>query len=214
MRQLVLAGLLAVSVSAQTATIGVFTHSDDVGAPPLKGSATFDAASGEYTVTGSGADIWDRADEFHYLWREMSGNFVVAATTRFVTGGNPHRKASIMLRESLDSGAPFLHLAIHGDGMPSLQFRSTKGDTVQTVDFPIEGPGVWTLKLQRQGSAITVWTAKDGGALVERGGTQTTLGNPVMVGLAVASHTRDAVHTVVFSHVSVEPIPAPATSRP
>jgi hypothetical protein len=214
MRQVLLACLLAASVSAQSNTIGVFTHSDDVGAPRLKGSATFDAATSEYTVTGSGTDIWDRADEFHYLWREMSGNFVVTATTRFVTGGNAHRKASIMLRQSLDTDAPFLHLAIHGDGMPSVQFRSTKGDTVNTLDFPIEGPGVWTLKLQRQGSAVTVWTAKDGAALVERGSTQTTLGNPVMVGLAVASHTRDAVNTVVFSHVSVEPIPAPAAARP
>jgi hypothetical protein len=115
-----------------------------------------------FQIIGSGADIWGKADEFHYLWREMSGNFAVTATAKFLTDGIGHRKASIMLRKSLDPDSPFIHLAIHGDGLSSVQFRNTKADNVNTVDFPVEGPGSWKLKLVRQGSTITVWIAKDG----------------------------------------------------
>jgi len=212
MRALLLACLLAAPAFAQTATVGVFTKSDDVGAQPIKGSSAFDSATRQYKVTGSGTDIWARADEFHYLWREISGNFAVTATTKFLTDGNPHRKASIMLRKTLDTDSAFLHLAIHGDGMPAIQFRSAKADTVNTLDFPIEGPGVFTLKLARQGSTVTFWVAKEGGALRELGHTTNTLGSPVLVGLAVASHTRDAVHTVVFSDVSVEQAQPPAAA--
>jgi TolB protein len=209
MRELLLA-CLAVSVLTQGGGFGLFRGSDDVGAPPLKGSAEFDAATGEYRVTGTGADIWARADQFHYLWREMSGNFAVSATTKFLTDGNAHRKASIMLRKTTDTDSPFIHLAIHGDGMPSVQFRSAKADTVNTLDFPIEGSGVFSLKLVREGSTITVFVAKEGAALRELGHTVNQLGSPVLVGLGVASHSTEALNTVLFSHVAVDQLPAAA----
>ena len=210
MRALLLSGLLAASAAAQSGAVGLFTRADDVGAPPLKGSAAFDPATRQYTITGTGADIWARADQFHYLWREMSGNFSVTATTTFLTDGNPHRKASIMLRKTIDADSPFVHLAIHGDGMPSVQFRSAKADTVNTLDFPIEGPGVFTLTLVRQGTTVTVFVTKAGAPLRELGHTTNQLGSPVLVGLAVASHSTEALHTVRFSDVSVEPIPTAA----
>ena len=210
MRELLLFGVLAASALFQGGAIGAFTTSTDVGAPPLKGSAVFDQATKEYTVTGTGADIWAKADQFHYLWREMSGNFSVSATIRFLTEGNPHRKASIMLRKTVDTDSPFVHLAIHGDGMPSVQFRSAKTDTVNTLDFPIEGAGVFTLKLVRDGTMVTVFVAKEGAAMRELGHTISNIGNPVLVGLGVASHSVDALNTVLFSNVTVQHTPAPA----
>jgi hypothetical protein len=78
--------------------LGAFTSSDDIGAPPMKGSAEFEVATGYYKITGSGTDIWGKADQFRYLWREMSGNFSVTATAEFLTEGNDHRKAGTMLR--------------------------------------------------------------------------------------------------------------------
>ena len=204
MRELLLLGVLAASGLAQSGTLGAFTNSDNVGAPPIKGSAEFDAASGQYKITGSGTDIWGKADQFHYVWRRMSGDFAITATAKFLTEGNDHRKASIMLRQSLDADSPFVHLVIHGNGMPGMQFRSVQGGDVHTFDLPIEGPGTFTLKLVRQGTAITVWVGKDNGPLRERGSTQNQLGSPVLVGLGVASHTQTATNTVLFSKVSVE----------
>ena len=213
MRALLLLCLMTAPALAQTGKFGAFTGSDDVGAPPLEGSAAVDAATGHYRITGTGSDIWGKADQFHYVWREISGDFAVTATTRFLTGGNPHRKAVIMLRKSLDADSPFVHLAIHGDGMPSVQFRNAKADSTNTVDFLVEGPGTWTLKLARQGTAITVWVGKDGAPLRELGHTLNQLGSPVLVGLGVSSHSQEATCTVLFSDVSVEQ-PAAAVRRP
>jgi hypothetical protein len=214
MRALVLLGLLAASASGQTRQLGTFTDSIDVGAPPLSGAAQFDASTRQYKITGTGTDIWGKADQFHYLWREMSGDFAVTATTRFLTDGNPHRKAVIMLRKSVDADSPFVHLAIHGDGMPAVQFRTAKADTTNTVDFLVEGPGTWTLKLVRQGSNITVSVGKDGAPLRELGQTLNQLGSPVLVGLGVSSHSQQATNTVLFSDVSVEPLRAPGAKQP
>src|ERR1700752_444743 len=162
MRGLLLAILLAVPAVADSGKFGSFTNSDDVGAPALKGTVEFDPSTGQYKITGSGSDIWGKADQFHYVWRPMSGDFAVTATAKFLTDGIGHRKAVVMLRKSLEPDSPFLQLAIHGDGMPAVQFRKAKADNTNTVDLPVEGPGMWKLKLQRQGATVTVWVAKDG----------------------------------------------------
>lgn len=213
MRELFLSCLLASTAFAQTGKLGAFTNSDDVGAPPLKGFAAFNASTRHYEITGSGTDIWAKADQFHYVWREMSGNFAITATAKFLTEGIAHRKAVIMLRKSLDTDSPFVQLAIHGDGTPAVQFRNTKADNNNTVDFPTDGPGTWQLKLARQGTTITVWIAKDGAPLRELGHTVNQLGSPILVGLGVSSHTQEATNTVLFSDVSVEQLPAPAAPK-
>ena len=210
MRALLVGAVLAASGLSQAGAIGLFTHAADVGAPPLSGSAKYDPATREYTITGTGTDIWGRSDQFHYVWREMSGNFTVTATTKFLTDGNPHRKASIMLRRTPDADSAFVHFAIHGDGMPAVQFRAAQADTTNTLDFPVEGPGTFTLKLVRQGGNVVVSVARDGAALRELGHTVLQLGNPLLVGLAVASHSQQALNTVVFSNVSIEPLAPPA----
>ncbi len=197
---------------AQTGKFGAFTRSDDVGAPPLAGSAEFDQSTGQYRITGSGTDIWARADQFHFLWRGMTGNFSVTATTKFLTDGIGHRKAVIQLRRDLDADSAHVQLAIHGDGTPAVQFRNVKGDTTNTVDFPVQGAGIWKMKLVRQGTTVTLWVSKDGEPLRELGHTliQSTVapaGSPLLVGLGVSSHTQAATNTVLFSDVSVEKLP-------
>jgi hypothetical protein len=65
----------------------------------------------------------------------------------------------------------------------------------------------------RQGAAIGVWIAKDGGPLRELGHTQNQLGSPVLIGLGVSSHTQTATNTVLFSDVSIEQLAPPAVKK-
>ena len=103
MRQLLLACLLSAPSFAQTGDLGVFTSSGDVGGPAIKGAAVF--SNGQYRISGSGANIWAKQDQFQYVWREMTGNFTVSATMRFLGHGAEHRKAGIMVRQSMDTDA-------------------------------------------------------------------------------------------------------------
>jgi len=212
MRQLLLI-CLSGTVLAQTGKLGVFTSSGDVGGPTRKGSASFDASSGEYRIIGAGANIWAKEDQFEYVWREMSGNIAVTASMQFLGKGAAHRKAGIMLRQTLDTDSPYIDVVIHGNGMPGVQWRNTKGDITNAFDFPFDRPAKFKLKLVRQGNAIIVWIAKEGTELRELGHTQVQLGNPVLVGLAVCSHNAKASDTVVFSDVSVEQLAAPAGQK-
>ena len=204
MRQLLLVCLLSASAFAQSGNLGIFTNSGDVGGPAIKGSAEFNASNGQYRITGSGANIWAKQDQFQYVWREMTGNFTVTATMRFLGQGAEHRKAGIMVRQSLDTDATYADVVIHGNGMPGLQWRSKQGEDTNAFDLPFDGPGTFKVKLVRTGVRIYMYIAKDGAELKEIAHTEVSFRNPVLVGLAVCSHQADASDTVIFSDVSVE----------
>jgi hypothetical protein len=179
----------------------------------MKGSTQYDASKAQYKIIGAGANIWAKEDQFQYVWREMSGNLSVTATMEFLGTGADHRKAGIMLRQTLDTDSPYIDIVIHGNGMPGVQWRNTKGDITNAMDFPFDSPGKFKLKLVRTGNAVFVSIGKNGGELKEIGHTQVALGNPVMVGLAVCSHKADASDTVIFSDVNVEQLPPPASKK-
>jgi len=138
--QLLLVCLLSGSAFAQKGNLGIFTSSGDVGGPAIKGSTEFNASNGQYRITGSGANIWAKQDQFQYVWREMTGNFTVTATMRFLGQGADHRKAGIMVRQSLDTDATYADVVIHGNGMPGLQWRSKQGEDTNGFDLPFDNP--------------------------------------------------------------------------
>ena len=213
-RQLMLVCLLSASGLAQSSNLGIFTNSGDVGGPALKGSTEFSASDGQYKITGSGANIWAKQDQFQYVWREVTGNFTVNATVRFLGKGNDHRKAGIMVRQSLDTDATYADVIIHGNGMPALQWRSKQGEDTNAFDLPFDGPATFKVKLVRTGVRIYMYLGKDGADLKEIAHTEVSFRNPVLVGLAVCSHRADASDTVIFSDVSVEPQAPPAPRAP
>jgi regulation of enolase protein 1 (concanavalin A-like superfamily) len=202
--------LLSASGFAQNTNLGIFTNSGDVGGPAIKGSAEFNASDGQYKITGSGANIWAKQDQFQYVWREISGNFSVTATIRFLGKGNDHRKGGIMVRQSLDTDATYADVVIHGNGMSGLQWRSKQGEDTNTFDLPFDSPGTFKVKLVRNGVRIYMYLAKDGAESKEIAHTEVSFRNPVLVGLVVCSHQADASDTVIFSDVSVEPQAPPA----
>jgi TolB protein len=202
MRTLLLVSMLSASAFAQSGNLGIFTESGDVGGPAIKGSSTF--SDGQYRITGSGINIWAKQDQFQYVWREITGNFTVTAVLRFLGHGNEHRKAGIMVRQSLDTDATYADVVIHGNGMPGLQWRSRQGEDTNTFDLPFDGPGAFKVKLVRTGVRIYMYIAKEGAEPREIAHTEVTFRNPVLVGLAVCSHQADASDTVVFSDVSVD----------
>jgi TolB protein len=202
--RLILLTLCAFSAFAQTTPFGLFTNSGDIGAPARAGSTQFDAATGQYRMTGSGANIWAKQDQFQFAWRELTGNFTVTATMRFLGKGADHRKAGIMLRQSADADAAYIDVIMHGNGMPALQWRARKGEDTNAFDLPLEGPGAYKIRLVRSGPKMHMYLAKEDAEPVRIGNTEVTFTGPILVGLAVCAHDASSSETVVFSDVSIE----------
>ena len=201
------AGLVAVSIAggaalarAQGAAVGDFEASADVGAPRLPGSATYNAVSQEYRLSAAGVNMWGPRDEFHFAWKRLKGDFILQARVRFLGEGvDPHRKAGVIARTSLDADSPYADAAVHGDGLISLQFRRTKGATTEEARPEVKGADV--VQLERKGSTLTLSAARFGELFTTSQVEGLALGDDVYVGLFLCSHNPDVVESAVFRDV-------------
>jgi len=192
---------------ARPDVIGLFETQSDVGENPRAGSAAFDAASGEYRITGGGANLWGPADAFHFVWKRMTGNFRLTADVRVIGAGKEeHRKALLMVRQSLDANSSYADVALHGDGLTSLQFRPVAGAETSEVRSSVNGPT--RIRIERRGAQFLMSVGKDGMWFTSATPATVGLDGPVYIGLGVCSHDAQVLETAVFSNVSIEPLPA------
>ena len=183
--------------------LGVFEASGDVGAVLHPGSVQYDAAKGTYTIEGSGENMWFAKDAYQFVWKKMSGDVALAADISFVgAGGNAHRKAVLMIRQSLEEDSVYVDIARHGNGMTALQFRSEKGGPTNEVESPNWGPK--HLRIEKHGAYVTMWLAGESGDLNIAGTSpRIELKGPFYVGIGVSSHDKDVVEKAVFSDVQL-----------
>src|ERR1043166_2248531 len=138
------------------ARLGVFEASGDVGTVLHAGSVVYDAAKATYTISGSGENMWFGKDAYQFVWKKMSGDVALSADISFVgSGGNAHRKAVLMIRQSRDEDSVYVDIARHGNGMTGLQFRTEKGGLTSEVQSPDWGPA--HLRIEKHGAYATMW---------------------------------------------------------
>ena len=188
---------------AGDAALGVFEGRSDVGAPRRAGSARYDSARRDYTVTGGGSNMWFASDAFYLVWRKASGDLTLAADIAFEgKGGEPHRKACLIIRQSLSADSAYADAALHGDGLTSLQYREAKGAPTREIQSEVSAPS--RLRLEKRGKYVSMAVARKGEPLHPAGGSfRLILEDPFYVGLAVCAHDDDALETAVFSNLEL-----------
>nr|WP_223808807.1 biopolymer transporter TolR [Rufibacter hautae] len=199
--------LLRLPAFAQVKPVGVFDSSKDIGSVLKPGSASYNPKTQEYTIAGSGYNIWFDKDEFHYLYKRMSGDFILYTHARFVGEGvDPHRKVGWMVRKDLEGNSAHINAVVHGDGLTSLQYRKAKGDSTQEIKSSLTGADV--IQLERKGNTFTMRVAKFGQPFVTQEVSNLDLGKDIYVGLFVGSHNKDVLEKGIFRDVRLT-VPAP-----
>lgn len=199
---LALVALRSSSLMGQGGPVGQFDAHGDVGAPKIAGSAAYNPASQDYTLTAGGANMWAERDEFHFAWKRMTGDFILQARVEFVGKGvDPHRKAAVIVRPSQEADAPYVDGVVHGDGLTSLQFRRTRGAITEQVESAVKGADV--IRLERKGNTYTFSAARFGDPFTTSEVSDISLGDEVRVGLALCSHNPDVVERAIFSDVRI-----------
>lgn len=182
-------------------------QADDIGDVGAAGQSSVDEQSGpEFTVTGSGADVWGTADEFHFLSREVVGNFDFSARMAFVDDVDKWTKAGLMMRAGLSADArhAFVIQTPRTERGVAFQRRPvTGGSSVHTAGPATAPPGF--LRLVRVGDVITAYhkaAVADSWTLV---GTQTFTSLPatVRIGFAVSSHVDGTLATGYFDNLTL-----------
>ncbi len=214
MKQIVFVALAAVLWNAESlfgAPVGIFSDQQDVGAVAQAGSARADA--GVYQVSGGGANMWSTNDAFHFVWKEVSGDVALAATINWPKqGGDAHRKACLVIRQSLAPDSPYVDAALHASGLTSLQFRETPGGLTHEIMSSVSAPT--RLRIEKQGDYLAMSISSAGESLHSAGGTvRMTFKAPFYVGLGVCAHDNKTSETAEFSQVELT-VPAPLGEKP
>jgi len=204
----------AAQSTVQPSNPGVFESQSDVGRVTPPGKLTYDAARRTYTIDSAGANLWVAEDDFHFVWKKVSGDVSLTADISFPltpAGASPHRKALLMFRQTLDSDAMYADAALHGSGETALQYRRARGDTTQDIEFNSGLPK--TLRLEKRGDTITLLISRHGEPLHQAGASiKLHLDAPFYAGIGVCSHNKDAVERATFANVELKPLAEPAAN--
>ena len=146
-------------------SLGRFEDQSEVGKPSKAGAVVFDAAAQVYEVAGGGANMWATNDDFHFVWKRLSGNVSLAADIEWLGAGSgdAHRKACLLIRQSLSPDSAYVDVAVHGSGLTSLQWREQAGGQTHEVQANVSGPA--RVGLERQGDVFFMSLAPKGGTL-------------------------------------------------
>jgi TolB protein len=201
---LLLGSQLTLCQPASEKSLGPFEGHADVGTVLPPGSATYDSAQKTFTLSASGENMWLSADAFHFVWKKVSGDVALNADITFTgSGGNEHRKAVVMVRQSLDADSAYADVALHGNGLTSLQYRDAKGALTHEIQANVNGPA--RVRIEKRGAYTYMWLANKGQDFQMAGGSaRVPLEGTFYIGIGVCSHDKDVVEKAVFSNVDVQ----------
>jgi Tol biopolymer transport system component/regulation of enolase protein 1 (concanavalin A-like superfamily) len=204
----------AIPAYAASTDLGSFSHQCDIGDVARPGSVNYDPARGEYLIAGGGENMWFTNDAFHFVWRQMSGDFTLTADVKFIgSGGNPHRKACLLVRQSLKPGSVYADVAFHGSGLMALQYRDTPDSPTHEIQSNISAPV--RMRIEKRGDYISMWLAGAEADLKPAGGyLRIPFKGKFYVGLGVCAHDNKAMEKAVFSNVELKPVSTPANAQP
>ena len=196
------------------AELGLFDDHGDIGVTKHPGSVEIDPARHSYKVAGGGTNMWFANDDFHFVWKKVSGDVTLAADVAFLgQGGNAHRKACLLIRQSLDPDSAYADAALHGDGLTSLQYRAAKGERTYEIQSAVKAPK--RLRIEKRGRYVSISIAGDGEELRPAGGSfRLDLTEPFYIGIGVCSHDNEALEKAVFSRVELTAGPSPSNGTP
>jgi Tol biopolymer transport system component len=194
--------------------LGIFTGQSDVGTVMPPGTTAFDPKAGTYTISSPGGDLWAAEDDFHFVWKKVSGDISLTADIKVAQNdpaAHPLRKAFLMFRESLDTDAKYVDAAVHGNGEVALQYRRAKGG--RTGDIAFNNGAPQRIRLEKHGDTFTLFISMTGEPLHPAGATmKVPFSGEFYVGLGVCAHDARTARSATFSNIAVAAVQAPAAS--
>jgi beta-glucanase (GH16 family) len=170
----------------------------DVGTVGYSGSASTDGFT--YTVTGSGADVWNQSDGFQYAYQPVTGDGTIIA--RVASQGNTggYAKAGVMIRESWDPGSR--HALVDLTPSHGTEFiRRTATGANAVSNFHTGAAVPYWVRLDRGGDTLTAYDSADGVNWNLVGSATVPMAPAVYAGLAVCAFNNAALNTSTFDNV-------------
>jgi autotransporter-associated beta strand protein len=171
------------------------------------GVAGGSAISGSnYSILGSGADIYGTADACHFLYQTTNGDGTFTARVTSQTAADVWSKAGVMVRESTAAGARNLFVCITPNNGVSYQNRPTTSGSSYTTTASGPTAPYW-VRLVRSNTTFTAFSSSNGATWTQIGGGTNLSGftSTALWGLAVTAHNNALASAANFDSVTFEP---------
>jgi hypothetical protein len=156
----------------------------------VEGTATF--SCNRFTILGSGHDIWDPADAFHFVYQAIGGDVAVTARVVSVQDTSDWAKAGVMIRETLDADSAHAMMVITPGQGAAFQFRPSKGAQSVNVSFKMPVAAPFCVRLSRTSAGnqfkFVGFVSPDGVNWTEVGSTIFAMGPNALAGMPVTAH--------------------------
>jgi len=173
------------------------------GYPDSVGSFT-ESPAGMYTMTATGADIWDTADQGHFAFKTLTGAGSIVARVDSVENTHAWAKAGVMIRETLEAGSKHAFACVTPGNGVAFQGRTMTDETSFTTNEDGVTAPHW-VKLERDiAGNFTVSHSTNGSTWVPVTGAipkNIPMASNVYIGLALTSHDEAQTCQAVFSNV-------------
>jgi fibronectin type 3 domain-containing protein len=182
--------------------------STDIGNPVPAGSTTVVTPNRDFNVSVGGADIWNTADQFRFVYRLVSGNFDVKVRASITVSADSGSMVGIMARTGLTAGSPNVYVKGRASGM-RMTYRTTENGTSTGIGGGTFNNGDW-IRLQRVGNTFTGFVSADGFTWTQVSQVTLSLPTSLHLGLATSARTSSAAMTAQyreFSDTFGEPAP-------
>jgi uncharacterized repeat protein (TIGR03806 family) len=192
-------------ISALPARAPILPHGwtdADIGNVGVRGEASF--LNGNFNVLASGNDIWENADAFHFVSKNLGGDGEIVARIVSLQYTDPWAKAGVMLRESNLADAKYVFVGFTGQGGSVLQSRVATDNSSVSADGPATKLPEW-LKLVRRGENFSGYISAGGTNWNFVGAVKISMNKNLSAGLAVTAHNNSVLNSTLFDNVMVKP---------
>jgi hypothetical protein len=174
------------------------------GYPAYVGSFV-ESPAGTFTITGSGTDIWNQSDEFHYAFKTLTGIGSIVAKVESLTNADPYAKAGVMIRETLDPDSRYSVVSLTPDNGVLAEYRSDTGANSQLTASLADIVAPYWVKIERDVAGnITAYSSANGSSWQMMGQPiPFQISSSAYIGLAVTAHNASAACEAVFSNVTI-----------
>ncbi|MGQ9524470.1 MAG: PA14 domain-containing protein [Armatimonadota bacterium] len=180
-----------------------------------KGGSTV-VKDGALTINADGADIWDTADQFRYVYTKISGDFAATIRVMSVPTTDGWAKAGLMIRAGNGKGDAHSFAAATRDNGTRLQWRPAANGSSSDDAATAQGytPGEY-IKIVRRGTRVEMYMSFDGTIpiFVTEQPNPGLSADEVLLGVAVTSHSAGNVGTATFQDLRVWRLPRPAPMK-
>jgi uncharacterized delta-60 repeat protein len=186
-------------------------HADDIGNVGATGSSS--ESGGVVTITGSGADIWDASDAFHFRSQKLTGDGAIIVRVASMGNTHPWAKVGVMFREDLTPGSRHVMAYVTPANRAGLEYRLTPGANAGAGPDVATNMPTW-LMLARSGDTFGAYRSDDGNNWISLGTINCDLPDTALVGLAITSHAAGTTLTATVDNVEVIGVQSPPDTPP